>query len=223
MIVVVTDGPLVVVGAGGHGREAVAVALAAGVPVVGVLDDGVPDLQALAALGVPHLGGVGWLATADPRPAYVAALGYPGPRREVAARADAAGAVAGRLLHPAASVGPDVELAAGTVLWPQVAVTTAVRIGRHTHLNVGSSVSHDCRLGAFVTVGPGARICGSVVLADDVWIGAGATVIQGVRIGAGTVVGAGAVVLSDVPAGQVVVGVPARALARDNGSVGPDG
>ncbi len=52
----------------------------------------------------------------------------------------------------------------------------------------------------------------AVVLGNDVWVGAGARILAGVRIADHAVVGAGAVVTRDVPAGQVVAGVPARAL-----------
>lgn len=208
---------LVVIGAGGHGREALSTAIAAreaGHPLelLGVLDDGTPPRDALTALGTVHLGGVDWLG--DHRAtSFIAALGYPATRRAVSERAELAGGRPTVLLHPSAVIGADVELSPGVAVFAQVAVTTRVRIGRHTHLNTACSVSHDADLGDFVTIGPGARICGTVRLADDVWVGAGATIIEGVSIGPRTVVGAGAVVLRDVGPDMVVAGVPARPLS----------
>ncbi len=55
---------------------------------------------------------------------------------------------------------------------------------------------------------------GKVVIGRDVWIGANAVVLPGVRLEDGVVVGAGAVVTRDVPAGSVVMGVPARVVGE---------
>ncbi|MGZ4256147.1 MAG: acyltransferase [Gaiellaceae bacterium] len=46
------------------------------------------------------------------------------------------------------------------------------------------------------------------------WLGASSTVLPGADVGARAVVGAGSVVLEPVPEGDVVGGVPARALAH---------
>ena len=50
-------------------------------------------------------------------------------------------------------------------------------------------------------------------------LGSGAVIVGGVRIGAGALVGAGAVVTGNVPPGQTVAGVPARALGLGAGRV----
>jgi acetyltransferase-like isoleucine patch superfamily enzyme len=51
------------------------------------------------------------------------------------------------------------------------------------------------------------------VVAHGATVGSGAVILGGVRIGPGALVGAGAVVTSDVPAGEIVRGIPARAEA----------
>lgn len=51
-----------------------------------------------------------------------------------------------------------------------------------------------------------------IVLGEEVWIGRGVTVLGGVTIGDRATVGANAVVTHDVPAGSVVVGIPATPI-----------
>jgi acetyltransferase-like isoleucine patch superfamily enzyme len=58
-----------------------------------------------------------------------------------------------------------------------------------------------------------------VVLRRGCYLGAGCLILPGVTVGERAVVGAGAVVTRDVPAGKVVVGVPAR-VTRDIGPIG---
>ena len=56
--------------------------------------------------------------------------------------------------------------------------------------------------------------CGSTVVADGASIGASATILSNVTVGAWSLVGAGALVTSDVPPHTLVVGAPARQVAR---------
>ena len=53
-----------------------------------------------------------------------------------------------------------------------------------------------------------------VVLEEDVWIGANATILKGVTIGRGSIVSASSVVTGNIPAGTIVLGNPARVIAR---------
>ncbi len=113
----------------------------------------------------------------------------------------------------------DVEIGPGAILSPFVTLTSNVRIGRHFHANLYSYVEHDCVIGDFVTFAPGVQCNGNIVVEDFAYIGAGAVIRQGragepVVIGRGATVGMGAVVTRSVPAGETVVGNPARPLRK---------
>lgn len=95
-------------------------------------------------------------------------------------------------------------------------VSSNVKIGKHFQCNVFCQVSHDCVIGDFVTFAPGVRCNGGVIIEDYVTVGAGAIIRDSTKsrivIGKGAVIGMGAVVTKSVPAGAVVVGNPAKAL-----------
>ena len=55
---------------------------------------------------------------------------------------------------------------------------------------------------------------GDIIIGEDVWIGANCTFMPGVNIGRGAVVGTGALVTKDVPPYAVVVGSPAKIVAK---------
>lgn len=205
--------PFVLLGAGGHARVLLALARAAGLPLLGVCDpvlqaEGCGQWEGLQVLGgddaldghgPEHVGlmlGVGQLAGSTVRARLYgiwSARGYAFPP----------------LVHPAAWVASDVALPDGVQIMAGAVVQPGSVLGRNTIVNTHASIDHDCRIGAGVHVAPGAVLCGSVDVGDGAFVGAGAVLIQGVRVGPGAIVGAGVTLVRDLESGTVV-GPPNR-------------
>lgn len=151
--------------------------------------------------------------------ALVLGMGFPAVRAAVFARFDGDRRFEfPTLVHPRAEIGRGTSLDRGVLVCAGCVVTTDVTVGAGTLLNPRCGIGHDAVLGRCCVVNPGANISGAVTLGDEVLVGSGATILQGLTIGSGATVGAGAVVTSDVAAGEIVVGVPARAHVAEETS-----
>ena len=205
---------LVVLGAGGLGRETAVWARRAGHDVLGFLDQD-PAAHGTTVGDLPILGDLDWLAAASDAPACVVAVGSPRARRDLTALVRERGHALATVIDPTAVVGDRVRLGAGTIVCAGATVTCDVAVGAGVVLSVGCAVHHDDVVGDHAFVGPGAQLSGNVTIGAGAWIGVGASVVQGVTVGAGTVVGAGAVVAADLPPDVTAVGVPARVSSRN--------
>ena len=209
--------PLAIFGAGGHGREIIALvrelnaerAPGEGWELAGALTDRAewrfPD-----DVGVPRLGGVDWLV-GHPSCSVVIAIGDPVARERIATRIRATCANPfATLVHPRAWIAECVTLGEGTQVCAGALINADVRIGAHVILNIGCRVSHGSVIADFATLAPGATLCGGVTLGRGCDLGAGAVVLPRIEIGSGARLGAGAVAAESVASGVTAAGVPAR-------------
>jgi sugar O-acyltransferase (sialic acid O-acetyltransferase NeuD family) len=211
----VSPRPLLLLGAGGLAREALAAArtLPELWEPIGALDDD-PTHHGHSLDGVPVLGG-SELVHDHPDAsvlACVAGVHRPGSRSRIVERLDLPPERWATLVHPAASVAEGTELGVGTLLLAGVVVTAPQRIGAHVVAMPHVLLTHDDQVEDFVTLAGRATLAGTVHIGQHAYIGQGALIRENLKIGDLAVVGMGSVVLQDVPAGEVWAGSPARRL-----------
>jgi sugar O-acyltransferase (sialic acid O-acetyltransferase NeuD family) len=212
------DERVIVVGAGGHAGVVLdAVACQGRYRVVGLVDSVLP--AGARYLGYEVIGdeaALPALARALDARLVVVALGDNWQRRALAERFEQVlgGPRFGTVVHPAASVAPDIELGVGTMVLAGAVLVRGCRVGRGCIVNTHASLDHDGVLEDYASLGPGAVTGGNVRVGTCTAVGLGARVVHGVTIGRHSVVGAGALVLEDVPSGVVAYGAPARVVRK---------
>lgn len=211
---------LVIIGAGGFGREVLDVIEAinfdhasigsARFEMLGFLDDGDPDVESLGHYDAKHLGGVAKLAELPDDVGYVIGIGSPEVRRKIDEFGQSLGRPSPVLIHPTASHARNVDLGPGTVICARASLTNHIRLGRHVHVNLNCTIGHDATLGDYVTLSPLVAISGNVDAQAGSFFGTGSQVNPGLTVGEFSIVGSGAAVIKSVEAGTTVVGVPAK-------------
>jgi sugar O-acyltransferase (sialic acid O-acetyltransferase NeuD family) len=206
--------PVIVYGAGGHGKVVADILRACGVEVEGFVDD--DPLKCRGLSGLKLLGGSRWLIERAANQSTAVALGIGDNfiRHTVAEQCAGAGIQLVTAIHPSATIAVSAKISSGVVIMAHAVVNPDAAIGQGAIINTAAVVEHDCKVGTFAHLSPNVAIGGNVEVGDFSWLGIGASVIPKIKIGAYSIVGAGATVIHNIDDWTVAVGTPARSLKQ---------
>lgn len=208
-------------GAGGHAKVVAEVVERQGLYRIAFWVDDDPTLKDRSVFGYQVLGGRDQARHACERLGIrrcLVAIGNNADRLKISEMLAAEGLEFATAIHPSAVLARDVVIGPGSVVIAGAVLNPGAVVGDQVIINTGATVDHDCQIGRGAHVAPKATLCGFVTVGIGAFIGSGATVIPNVMVGDQAVVGAGATVVRNVPAGTVVVGTPARPIAKSGPS-----
>jgi sugar O-acyltransferase (sialic acid O-acetyltransferase NeuD family) len=204
---------LIIVGAGGFGREVLGYARDVQAKLMeweikGFVDDN-PNALENVTCDIPIIG-----AIRDYQPQeedfFVMAIGSPKQKLDVAQKLTKNGAKFISLIHPTAR--SNGTLGCGCVLSPFSFISCNVQIGDFVTINVYASIGHDSVIGDGCTLISYASVGGSATLGKGIFVGAHGCILNNAKIGDFATVAAGSVVIKSVKPGTTVIGVPAKKL-----------
>jgi sugar O-acyltransferase (sialic acid O-acetyltransferase NeuD family) len=209
-------GRILIVGAGGFGREVLQWARDAWPAqadlIAGFLSDDLKRLDSFST-GVSILSAVHEYYPAE-GDYLLLGVGIPYSRRHVAEKLQARGARFMSLIHPRAVVAASAVIGEGSIICPFAVVSDSARLGRCVLVNYHASLGHDSVAGDYAVMSPYATLGGAARVGDEVFLGLHASVGPGKNLGARSKVSANSCVLTSAPSDSIVFGVPGRISPR---------
>lgn len=216
--------PLIILGAGGHAKVVLSVALELGIDVK-CLTDNDKKKHGEKVLGIEVLGDDRILRAFGPDKFELAVgIGIGSEnlhlnhqlehRLKIFNSFSSQGYSFPALIHPKAvvakgcNIGNGVQIFSGSIIQPNCS------IGDLSILNTKASVDHDCSIGRASHIAPGVTCGGNVEIGTQVHIGIGAIILPNINIKDNSIVAAGSVVNADVDIGEKVGGTPARLMVK---------
>lgn len=209
---------LVIIGAGGFGREVAWLIEDINKEkkewnLLGFVDDN-ESLKGVNINGYEVIGSIDWLKKQE---LYVVnAIGDPIIKKKVIERLAGSNNKYPVLIHPTVICSDKVAIGEGSIICAGNIITVNIEIGKHVIINLDCTIGHDAKLGDYTTVLPSVNVSGFVETGECANIGTGTAIIQGVKVGENTIVGAGSVVVRDLPANCTAIGVPAKPIKYHN-------
>jgi len=143
---------------------------------------------------------------------FICALGDPKMKLKICQEYKAKGAMFTNIIHPTSRIGRTSTYGQGLIMCPYSSITENVKIGEFNTINSFSGYGHDSIAEDGCTLSAHCDATGYVYLEEGVFLGSNVTIVPSVRIGRYSRIGAGSVVLKNVPANITIFGNPAKRI-----------
>lgn len=203
---------LVIIGAGGFGREmfcAAREAIGYGTvfDIKGFLDDRLSALDGFSSYA-PVISSLETYKPCDDD-VFITALGNIATRKRCSKIIEERGGKFISIIHHTASLGCNVTVGEGSFIAHNAVLTADISVGRHACVFQNTTIGHDSRLGDYTHVYAQCSIGGGVKIKDGAAVYPRSCIVPRRTIGSNAVVGAGSVVFVSVTDGKTVFGCPA--------------
>lgn len=204
---------IIIVGAGGFGREAVDIINAINKvkltwKIKGFIDD---NLHALDNIRCKYsiIGTISeWVPSDDET--FVIGVASPTTKEKIVGKLIEKGAKFTTLIHPAAQISEQAIIGNGCIIGGHSGIGDCAQIGDFVNV-AGSMIGQDSVIGDFSTTTGFANIV-SAKLGKGVMVGSHAVILNNIKVGDYAVVGVGSIVVKNIKAGSKVFGYPAKTI-----------
>lgn len=204
--------PIVIVGAGGMGRDTQWLIERINesdrqekYEILGYIDDGIEAGTMID--DYPVLGGIDYLVNQQEQLSVAFALGNVKVRKKLIENPNL---TYPNLIDPSVIMSERIMIGQGNIICTSVIMTTNIWIGDFNLICNRSIVGHDDRIGNYNTLYPGVLLSGNVRINTLTEIGTGSQIIQGLCITDEVTAGAGSTIIKDIDTPGTYVGSPVR-------------
>lgn len=207
---------LIIVGAGGFGRELLQWCkdiqkIRLEWEIVGFIDDNQSALEGYEC-DYKVIGTINdWHPTDNQ--VFALAIAEPKLKKVIVSKLESRGANFVPIIHPDARIGSFNALGKGLVMYPNARITVNTNIGDYVTILDNTSIGHDAVIGNYTTISASCGINGHVQVGDGSYFGCNASTIPGIKIGEACHIGIGSVVVNNIKSGMHVFGNPAKRIA----------
>ena len=209
------DKRLIIMGAGGFGREVLQYAQHINAiekrwSFIGFLDTDPEALKGKKCTAEVIASDAEYVI--QPNDEFTCAIGQGNLRKKVMSAMKERGARFVNIIHPTAIIADSATLGEGIVVCPHVLVSADVTVGDGCVFNAYSSIGHDAKIGEYSIINSFCNITGGCELGNNVFMGTSSHIVPGICVGENAYICAGSTVVTKIKPNTKVFGNPAMKI-----------